>query len=167
MVLYFKLDKENRLYLMRCTELKTRNLDKTNLKTSDYNASDIENTRAPSPVFKYTKTMYKDKKVIENQFDVYNEKNIPRDNREQKTCIVCLKERTLNEVKLKFIIAWKSMGSDDKKELERILRRYWGKNEVEKFKFEILQNDKNWVNKATKVCDSCYMKITDSYNPSL
>ena len=80
MVLYFKLDENNRLYLMRCTDLKTRNLDKTNLHKSEYDVNDLENTRAPSPVFKYAKTKYKDKKLIENQFDIFNEKNVPRNN---------------------------------------------------------------------------------------
>lgn len=158
MTIIFQLGYHNQLYLSLCTRLitKDRNVD----ASSDTALNQRYKTRDDSPIFHFYS--YPDQQTIAQRSInclAYNERMVFSSNEEQKYCLICLCLRELYPIKLGLIIKY-MLKSKRRDELYSLINRYWGDTSIGKEKSLI--NDTNWRNSTTRICEKCFLLVTQS-----
>lgn len=161
MDLFFKLDNENRIWLLFSTGIKVKKGMNDKVKHMS--------VRTKSPKFRAIRSPDCDdqEEILDSLRLNYGfmrqdkQKDSIKSRTQTNFCSRCLKEENdLYTLGMKHLLKWKD-GDVEDKELNEILVRLWG-DKLDK-KIGILKSDKTWLELESNYCLNCFMIISEKY----
>jgi len=165
--LFFKIDKNNRLWILHCSRIEIRN------ESGSHREIAVTHKRSSSvKMLFYKHPDHEQRDQITEKMRINHGQMKSKIDKDHNYCINCLSililtyldKCTIYEVKMLHIFNWKNNGNapsnQDLKdeELLELLNRLLGKENMKRL--NILIEDKNWLNHKVPVCDKCYLNIT-------
>lgn len=158
MTLYFKMDKQSRIWLLFCSNLVIKTQKRDAALFSKNVLAQINNARRPSPIFKYhlaNKDHDRKKRVQETVLKTSNGYEHRAEN--TKHCSVCLKFGSLNTIDFRQL---QKSFRNDPTGLKNLLVRLMDKKDNEEKFSQILKNATAFEKLECRVCDDCYCNLT-------